>query len=109
MKTQTVIYRHKAKSVVCFREAANIIKVIKQHNSEVELIRGSKTGTAASILSIVYLSSLIIGPWAILAGMIGEGLADVAGSYVIYAPATVVIKAIGPDAEETVQALVKII
>ena len=83
MKTQTVIYRHKAKSVVCFREAANIIKVIKQHNSEVELIRGSKTGTAASILSIINL--------------------------LIDYDATVVIKAIGPDAEETVQALVKII
>ena len=40
----------------------------------------------------VYLSALIIGPWALLAGAIGEGLADVAGSYVMYLPATVIVK-----------------
>ena len=30
--------------------------------------------------SLIYLASLIIGPWAMLAGAIGEGLADIAGS-----------------------------
>ncbi len=44
--------------------------------------------------ALIYLGSLIIGPWAILAGAIGEGLADIAGSYVMYAPATVIIKAL---------------
>ncbi len=44
--------------------------------------------------ALIYLSALIIGPWAMLAGAIGEGLADIAGSYVIYAPATVIIKAL---------------
>lgn len=42
--------------------------------------------------AVLYLSSLILGPWAFLAGAIGEGLADIAGSYVMYAPATIVIK-----------------
>ena len=83
MKTQTVIYRHKANSVVCFREAANIIKTVRKYNSEVELIRGSKTGTMKSILSIINL-------------MIDYG-------------DTVVIKAVGNDAEEVIRALIKII
>ena len=43
--------------------------------------------------ALLYIASLILGPWGILAGAIGEGLADIAGSYVIYAPATVIIKA----------------
>ena len=44
--------------------------------------------------ALIYIASLIIGPWAILAGAVGEGLADVAGGYVMYAPATVIIKAL---------------
>ena len=44
--------------------------------------------------ALIYIASLIIGPWAILAGALGEGLADVAGGYVMYAPATVIIKAL---------------
>lgn len=45
--------------------------------------------------ALVYIcAGLIGGPWAILAGAIGEGLADVAGGYAIYAPATAIIKAL---------------
>ena len=42
--------------------------------------------------SLIYLATLIIGPWAMLAGALGEALADIAGSYLMYAPATVIIK-----------------
>lgn len=42
---------------------------------------------------IVYLfASMIFGPWAAIAGAIGEGLADIAGGYAIYAIPTVIIK-----------------
>lgn len=45
--------------------------------------------------ALIYIGALILGaPYAIIAGAIGEGLADVAGGYLIYAPATVVIKAL---------------
>ena len=44
--------------------------------------------------TLIYLLACIIGgPWAMLAGAIGEGLADVIGGYIMYAPATVLIKA----------------
>lgn len=42
--------------------------------------------------AVVYLSALVIGPYAFIAGAIGEGLADLAGSYVMYLPATIIIK-----------------
>lgn len=45
--------------------------------------------------ALVYIcAALIGGPWAILAGAIGEGLADVVGGYAIYAPATIIVKAL---------------
>ena len=43
--------------------------------------------------ALIYLCAMLLGsPWAALAGAIGEGLADLAGGYAIYAPATVLIK-----------------
>ncbi|MBR3148862.1 MAG: ECF transporter S component [Eubacterium sp.] len=43
--------------------------------------------------SLLYLCTLIMGsPWGMIAGAIGEGFADVAGGYVAYAPATVIVK-----------------
>ena len=43
--------------------------------------------------ALVYISAILLGsPWALLAGAIGEGLADVIGGYAIYAPATIIIK-----------------
>lgn len=45
--------------------------------------------------ALIYIcAGLLGGPWAILAGAIGEGLADLAGGYAIYAPATVIVKAL---------------
>lgn len=45
--------------------------------------------------TLIYLLACIIGgPWAMIAGAIGEGLADMAGGYMMYAPATVIIKAL---------------
>ena len=42
---------------------------------------------------IVYLfASMLFGPWAAIAGAIGEGLADIAGGYAIYAIPTMIIK-----------------
>lgn len=43
--------------------------------------------------ALIYLASLIIGPWAVIAGIIGEGLVDLI-SYPMYVPATVIIKAV---------------
>lgn len=44
--------------------------------------------------ALIYVFAAIVGgPWAVLAGAIGEGLADLAGGYAIYAPATILIKA----------------
>ncbi len=43
--------------------------------------------------ALVYLCALYLGaPWALIAGALGEGLADIAGGYVMYAPATVIVK-----------------
>ena len=45
--------------------------------------------------ALIYLSSLLLGsPWALLAAAVGEGLADLAGGFASYIPATVVIKAL---------------
>lgn len=45
--------------------------------------------------AVIYLAAGIIGgPWAMLAGAIGAGLADVIGGYAIYAPASIIIKAL---------------
>ncbi len=45
--------------------------------------------------ALVYICAAIIGgPWAVLAAAIGEGLADIAGGFVAYAPATLIIKAL---------------
>lgn len=45
--------------------------------------------------ALIYICAGILGgPWAILAGAIGEGLADLVGGYAIYAPATVIVKAL---------------
>lgn len=42
---------------------------------------------------IVYLfASMVFGPWAAIAGAIGEGLADIVGGYAIYAIPTAIIK-----------------
>jgi uncharacterized membrane protein len=44
---------------------------------------------------LIYICAGVLGgPWAILAGAIGEGLADLIGGYAIYAPATIVVKAL---------------
>lgn len=44
--------------------------------------------------ALIYVGAGIIGgPWALLAGAIGAGLADIIGGYAIYAPATVIVKA----------------
>lgn len=43
--------------------------------------------------ALVYVCAVFLGvPWACVAGAIGEGLADVAGGFAMYAPATVVVK-----------------
>lgn len=43
--------------------------------------------------ALVYICTLYLGaPWALIAGALGEGLADIAGGYVMYAPATVLVK-----------------
>ena len=45
--------------------------------------------------AILYIASLVLGcPWALIAGALGEGLADVAGGFAAYAPATAIIKAL---------------
>lgn len=45
--------------------------------------------------ALIYICAGIIGgPWAMLAGAIGEGLADIIGGYAIYAPATIIVKAL---------------
>lgn len=45
--------------------------------------------------ALVYLCACIVGgPWAVIAGAVGEGLADLAGGYAIYAPATALVKAL---------------
>lgn len=45
--------------------------------------------------ALIYLSAGFIGgPWAMLAGAIGAGIADVIGGYAMYAPATIIIKAL---------------
>lgn len=45
--------------------------------------------------ALIYIGAGIIGgPWAMLAGAIGAGLADLIGGYAIYAPATIIIKAL---------------
>lgn len=44
--------------------------------------------------ALIYLCAGFIGPWALLAGAIGEGMADLIGGYAIYAPATIIVKAL---------------
>ena len=44
--------------------------------------------------ALVYICASLLGPWGIVAGAIGEGLADVAGGFAAYFPATVVVKAL---------------
>ncbi len=44
--------------------------------------------------ALIYICASVIGPWGIIAGAIGEGIADVAGGFAIYFPATVVVKAL---------------
>lgn len=45
--------------------------------------------------SLVYLFAALSGsPWALLAGGLGEALADIAGGFAAYAPATFLIKAL---------------
>lgn len=45
--------------------------------------------------ALIYLGAGIIGgPWAMVAGALGAGLADLIGGYAIYAPATIIIKAL---------------
>lgn len=45
--------------------------------------------------ALIYLCAAFIGgPWAMIAGTIGGLLADVIGGYVMYAPATAIIKAL---------------
>lgn len=45
--------------------------------------------------ALIYICAGILGgPWAILAGAIGEGLADLVGAYAVYTPATIIVKAL---------------
>lgn len=45
--------------------------------------------------ALIYICAGVLGgPWAILAGAIGEGLADLIGGYAVYAPATIIVKAL---------------
>jgi len=44
--------------------------------------------------ALIYICASLLGPWGILAGAIGEGLADVAGGFAAYFPATVIVKAL---------------
>lgn len=45
--------------------------------------------------AIIYICACIMGgPWAMLAGAIGAGLADVLGGFAVYAPATIIVKAL---------------
>lgn len=45
--------------------------------------------------ALIYICACFLGaPWALIAGAIGEGLADIIGGYAIYAPATIVVKAL---------------
>jgi len=44
--------------------------------------------------ALIYICASIMGPWGIIAGAIGEGLADVAGGFAAYFPATVIVKAL---------------
>ena len=41
--------------------------------------------------AVIYVASVLIGPWAMLAGALGEGIADLI-SFPQYVPATVIIK-----------------
>lgn len=43
--------------------------------------------------ALAYICALVLGsPYALIAAALGEGLADIAGGYVMYFPATVIIK-----------------
>lgn len=45
--------------------------------------------------ALIYICAGVLGgPWAILAGAIGEGIADLVGGWAVYAPATVIVKAL---------------
>ena len=44
--------------------------------------------------ALIYICSSVIGPWGIIAGALGEGIADIAGGFAIYFPATVIVKAL---------------
>lgn len=45
--------------------------------------------------ALIYICACFLGtPWALIAGAIGEGLADIIGGYAIYAPATIIVKAL---------------
>ena len=44
--------------------------------------------------ALIYICSSIIGPWGIIAGALGEGIADIAGGFAVYFPATVIVKAL---------------
>ncbi len=43
--------------------------------------------------ALVFIGALVLGaPYAFIAAAVGEGLADIAGGYVMYFPATVIVK-----------------
>jgi uncharacterized repeat protein (TIGR04002 family) len=44
--------------------------------------------------ALIYICASLLGPWGIVAGAIGEGIADVAGGFAAYFPATVIVKAL---------------
>jgi len=44
--------------------------------------------------ALIYVCASLLGPWGIVAGALGEGLADVAGGFAVYFPATVIVKAL---------------
>lgn len=45
--------------------------------------------------ALIYVCAVLLGnPWAVIAGSVGQALADVSSGYIMYAPATFIIKAL---------------
>ncbi len=42
---------------------------------------------------VIFASAILLGPWAAVVGGLGSALADLMAGYVVYAPATLIIKA----------------
>ena len=42
--------------------------------------------------TLVYIGSALLGPWGMIAGALGEALADAVGGFAVYVPFTIIIK-----------------